>query len=161
MTKWNYIKRANNCRNQIICGSSWLRTLDSSTVIGRFRRYCPECATSISSSLAILKLLLCIICISIREMMIESGEWNKGARTQMSYPFPLILQLDVEKHSEFTALRVWCKFKIHYRLGLNSMIMQCKITENDFSDKWIIYSRSPCLKIKKYPLPFRFCNKTA
>lgn len=35
----------------------YAQTLDSSTVMGRFRRYCPECATSISSSVTILKLL--------------------------------------------------------------------------------------------------------
>lgn len=40
-----------------------LQTFDSSTEIGRFSRYCPECATSISSSVAILKLLFSITCI--------------------------------------------------------------------------------------------------
>lgn len=39
-----------------------LKTLESSTVIGRFKRYCPDSATSISSSVAILKLLLSITC---------------------------------------------------------------------------------------------------
>lgn len=38
------------------------QTLESSTVIGRFKRYCPESATSISSSVAILKLLFSITC---------------------------------------------------------------------------------------------------
>jgi len=37
-----------------------LQTLDSLTVMGRFRRYCPESATLISSSVAILKLLFFI-----------------------------------------------------------------------------------------------------
>lgn len=42
---------------------TWLLTLDSFTVMGRFRRYCPESAISISCWVAILKLLFFMTCI--------------------------------------------------------------------------------------------------
>lgn len=46
--------------------STYALTLDSSTLIGRFNKYCPWCATSISSSVTILKLLFSITCIAMK-----------------------------------------------------------------------------------------------
>lgn len=52
-------------------------TLDSLTVIGRFRRYCPECATSISSSVVSLKLLFPITCIQILKRTENNKNTNR------------------------------------------------------------------------------------
>lgn len=44
-------------------------TFDSSTLMGRFNRYCPEWASSTSSSFTMLKLLFSITCILIKDTL--------------------------------------------------------------------------------------------